>query len=134
MQLVTLVLPLTVTTASGKPFTITPGEQATATWAGWTPTIKGSTYYLSGTMHNAEGRLLRCWDGFEPRVRVDHLHRAVTHTEPLYRYCDRCHGTGRNLWAHNYGDRRSHDGPNCKACSGSGHARTYPATRGLAAV
>lgn len=131
-QLVTVVRPLTVTTANGKPFTIAPSQQATAAWSGWTPDLKGSTYYVTGTLHDTDGRILRCWEGFEPQVRVDRLHSATEHAEPLHRYCDRCHGTGRNLWAHNYGDRRAYDGPNCTACSGSGHTRTYPATGLLA--
>lgn len=131
-QLVTVVRPLTVTTASGNPFIIAPGEQATVEWKGWSPVLKGGIYYLTGTMHNADGRQLRCWDGFEPWVRVDRLHRAVAHTELLYRYCDRCHGTGRDLGRiarsrYDYVNGQAVM-PTCPACAATGHAKTYPAT------
>ncbi|MEV7770481.1 hypothetical protein [Kitasatospora sp. NPDC086791] len=126
-QLITITRPLTVTTANGNPFTLTVGQQVTATLIPWWPG-KAGLYQLSGCLVSPDGRQLRYFPGFEPTVRVDRLHRAVDHPEPMYRHCDRCHGTGRNLWAHSYGDRRSLDGPTCKNCAGTGHARTYGAT------
>ncbi|MFB7908138.1 hypothetical protein ACFC1T_17035 [Kitasatospora sp. NPDC056076] len=128
-QLITITRPLTVTTANNNPFTLAAGQQVTATLIPWWPGKIG-LYELSGRLVSSDGRQLRYFPGFEPTVRVDRLHRATSHAEPLYRHCDRCHGTGHNLWAHNHSDRRSLDGPTCKACSGTGHARTYPATTG----
>lgn len=130
-QLITVVKPLTVTTVNNNNFIVSPGQQATVKWDGWSPISGGGFYRLSGAMHNADGRRLRCWPGYEPTVRVDRLHRAVAHAEPLFRYCDRCHGTGRNLAQHNYGTRRALDGPHCKACTGTGHTKVYPATGAL---
>jgi hypothetical protein len=116
-----------VTTANGRPFVLAVGQQVTAALVPWWPG-KAGLYQLSGHLVATDGRRLRYLPGYEPTVRVDRLHRAVTHPEPMYRHCDRCHGSGQNLWAHCYSDRRSLDGPTCTACTGTGHARTYPAT------
>lgn len=123
---VTTTRPLAAT-FNGKTLTIPAGHTFTAEWVGWDPIVKGGTYRLHGVLHGTDGRRRRVFPGFEPTVRVDRLHRAATHTEPLHRYCDRCHGTGRNLWLHDYANRRSLDGPHCKVCTGTGHTKTYPA-------
>jgi hypothetical protein len=130
-QLVTVARPLTVTTANGNPFTVAAGQRITVTLLAWWPNA-GGLYRVSGEMRDADGRQLRHFPGYEPTVRVDRLHRAVSHTEPLYRWCDRCQGTGHDLAR----VRRSLydwvDGrpvmPTCQACTGSRHAKTYPAT------
>ncbi len=118
---VTTTRPLAVT-FNGKSFTIPAGHTFAAEW-----TYDRGFYRLHGALYGADGRQRRVFPGFEPTVRVDRLHRAATHTEPLHRHCDRCQGTGRNLAAGNPSDPRRHDGPDCKACAGSGHTRTYPA-------
>ncbi|MFI8084315.1 hypothetical protein ACIF6L_26370 [Kitasatospora sp. NPDC086009] len=129
-QIVTVVRPLTVTTANGNPFIVAVGERVTVTLAPWLPKQCG-TYRVSGSLRDVSGRVLRYFPDYEPTVRVDRLHRAVTHGAPLARHCDRCHGTGRDLGRIS----RSHydwvEGvakmPTCQACDATGFARTYPA-------
>jgi hypothetical protein len=130
-QLVTVMRPLTVTTANKNPFVVAVGQQITVTLLSWWPRL-GGAYQVSGSLHGTDGRQLRYFPGYEPTVRVDRLHRAVAHSTPLYRWCDRCQGTGNDLVR----IRRSHydwvDGqhayPGCPHCAGTGHAKTYAAT------
>jgi DnaJ-class molecular chaperone len=72
---------------------------------------------------------VRFFPGYEPTVRVDHLHRATAHPEPLYRFCRTCNFTGQIT---HWRNGRSMDPlavpKSCTACDGTGRARTYPAT------
>jgi len=69
--------------------------------------------------------------GYEPYVRVDRLHQATEHAEPLYRLCDDCHGSGKTQHVRIPGLRGRHfvsDPVPCPECSGKGHTKEYPAT------
>lgn len=62
-------------------------------------------------------------------MRVDRLHRATAHPEPLYRFCRKCNFTGRiTHWRNGQSmDLLAAPKP-CAACEGTGHAKTYPPT------
>lgn len=130
MQTVTTTRPLTVTRATGRDFTLPAGVQVEVTFAGWTTEANGAMYVLGGRnfQQAAYAAGIRVYDkpapGLTPLVRVDRLHRAVTHSESLHRYCNKCQHTGRINR-----DRSGilpHPRP-CTACEGTGHAKTYPA-------
>jgi hypothetical protein len=130
-QLVTVVRPLTITTAGGNPFVLGAGQRATVDLLPFWPG-QANLYRVSGSLHHAgDGRALRCFPGYEPTVRVDRLHRAVAHPEPLYRHCDRCHGSGQDIRRVRRSQYDWTDGepvvPTCQPCEGTGHSRVYPA-------
>jgi hypothetical protein len=121
-MIVTFTRPLTITTANGRQATIPAGAQANATFAGWTPSAQGAMYQLSGSFG------VRFFPGFEPTVRVDHLHRATTHSEPMHRFCRKCNFSGQITHWRNGRSMDPLDVPKpCPACDGTGHAKTYPA-------
>ncbi|MDE1675193.1 hypothetical protein [Nocardia gipuzkoensis] len=69
--------------------------------------------------------------GYEPYMRVDRLHRATEHAEPLYRLCDGCHGGGKthHIRVPGFRGRLYVSEPvDCPGCSGKGHTKKYPAT------
>jgi hypothetical protein len=119
---VTFTRPLAITTANDKQVTVPAGTVAEATFVGWTPTAEGAMYRLSGSFG------IRYFPGYEPTVRVDHLHRATIHPEPLYRYCRKCHFTGEiRHWRCGNSMVPLVVPTPCTACQGTGHAKTYPA-------
>ncbi len=121
-MLVTFTRPLTITTANGRPATIAAGATAEARFAGYTTTAEGAMYQLSGEFG------VRFLPGFEPAVRVDQLHRAAAHAEPLYRFCRKCHFTGQiTHWRNGRSMDLLPEPKPCVACSGTGHAKAYPA-------
>lgn len=130
MQNVTTTRPLTVTRATGRDFVLPAGVQIQVQFAGWTPKAGGAMYELSGdafieAAYEAGARVYpEPAPGLRPLVRVDYLHRAVAHPEPLHRYCSKCQFTGRIN--RERGQWLLHPRA-CPACDGTRHSKTYPA-------
>ena len=110
--------------ATGRELVIEAGTQADVELGGGPLTGKNCWYRL----YVVGGRDRY---GFEPYIRVDRLHRATKHAEPLYRLCDDCHGSGKTHGIRVPGLRGRlpvSDPVPCPGCSGRGHTREYPAT------
>lgn len=130
MQTVTTTRPLTVTRATARDFVLPAGVRLEVRFAGLTSQANGAMYELSGdafrqAAHEAGVRVYaEPAPGLTPLVRVDHLHRATVHPEPLYRHCPKCTFTGRIN--RDRGGWLFHP-QQCRACDGTGHAKVYPA-------
>ncbi|MER6109287.1 hypothetical protein [Streptomyces hirsutus] len=123
-QRVTFIRPTKVfSAATGRELVIEAGTRADVTPGGGPITGKNCWYriYIEGRERH----------GYEPYIRVDRLHQAAEHAEPLYRRCDDCHGSGETQHIRVPGLRGrqfvSEPVP-CPGCSGKGHTKEYPAT------
>ncbi|MFD8339986.1 hypothetical protein ACFV42_46475 [Streptomyces solisilvae] len=109
--------------ATGRELVIEAGTWADVELGGGPITGKNCWYKLY-----IEGRERH---GYEPYIRVDRLHRATEHAEPLYRRCDGCHGLGKTQHIRVPGLRGRHfvsDPVDCPGCNGKGYAKKYPST------